>query len=194
MVETLGLFSVRRTLLLMVMFLAIGTAVGVVIGYIMVAQCYSTLNEVLGSLKAATAEFEKLSYSYKLSFILDTVELVQWNSLSTVQALSLKYIVQKVNITYEVSPELYVSRAKEILYDRIKVFNQTKPVEGLEENHDRIMSLLTQLSEEVDDMYKIAAKEHVTDKDISDARKILGSILTITDKIRREVESATSKL
>ena len=56
------------------------------------------------------------------------------------------------------------------------------------------MSLLTQLSKEVDDMYRIAAKEHVTDEDIADARKILDRILVVTDKIREEVGLATSKL
>jgi len=193
-VNTLTLPILRKKLPFIVIFLAIGIAIGVLVGYVMVAQCYSTLNEVLDSLKRTTAGFERLSYSYRLSLILDTVELAQWNSLSTAQALSLKYVIHEVNVTYEVKPEIYISRVKEVLNDRIKVFSQTKPIGGLEENHNRILSLLSRLSDEVDEMYEIAIKENVTSSDLVKARIILDRILDITDEIREEIELVTSKL
>jgi len=178
-----------------VIFLVIGIIIGLLIGYMMLTQCYGALSETLGSVKEVTEEYEKLSYSYKLSLILDTIELAQWNSLSAAHTLSLKLIMQKINVTpYDVKPELYVSRVKEILNDRINMFKNVKPPEHVKEEHLKILILLNQLSDEVEDLYKISIKATLEPEDISDAKRIVNEIFDITGEIRKEIEYITSNL
>ncbi len=178
-----------------VILLVIGIIIGLLIGYMLLTQCYGALNETLDSVKEITEEYEKLGYSYKLSLILDAIELAQWNSLSAAHTLSLKLIMQEINVTpYDVKPELYVLRVKEILSDRINMFKNVKPPEHVKEEHLKILVLLNQLSDEVEDLYKVSIKVTLEPEDISDAKKIVNEILDITGEIRKEIEYITSNL
>lgn len=194
LMQYLNTWKIRK-IMFPIVLLVIGIIIGLLIGYMLLTQCYGALNETLGSVKEVTEEYEKLSYSYKLSLILDTIELAQWNSLSATNTLSLKLIMQKINITsYDVKPELYVSRVKEILDDRINMFKNVKPPEHVEKEHLKVLILLNQLSDEIEELYKISIKTSLSAEDISDAKKITNEIFDIAGEIRKEIEFITSNL
>lgn len=194
LMRSLSIWKIRK-IIVPVTFLVIGIIVGLLIGYMLLIQCYGVLNETLGSIKGITEEYEKLSYSYKLSLILDTIELAQWNSLSAAHTLSLKLIMHKINVTlYDVKPELYVLRVKEILDDRISMFKKVKPPEHVRNEHLKILILLDKLNDEVEDLHKISIKVSLGPEDISNAKRIVNEIFNIVGELRKEIEYITSNL